>query len=806
MTKTLSREENTHDNPYLKRAILYIPISLMSIIYGIIHATRAMGVSILSTQYVGIVLLIFPLLIDMFLFLVFYTQLFRGSEVLPDPPIKTGTINAIGYVSCIQMAILVAIAHWYNLSYAIVLTCFSTITLISCVLMKKKAAILKGKENMLREQKVRLELIWPSIYIVALGIVCGYFLIASQASPADSSTIIPIVFPMILVTIYSIAMFMAEDFKHGGKEALHPIHWIFLILLLILTILRNVVSFQLPSGTVVFPFKHFGLFSWAIIISSIYALLEAWAVVERRHDDKVDIVRYIKSANIILVAHLFILPVFYIFTLNANISPAYILGYALFGIVYFLIRYLKRQSEKNANENYVRTVKILMTLFCTVILVVCEVLSNSITQKLKTFFTDDIPLALGIISTLISSIGAAVIIVTSSKKVENDRKKKQNLIFKFSSYEDTSNLVKQVLYSSLFGALACGIFIIAYGRFAIEANVVFPFTLSASCLCYIFLLMICSIVLGIDSIQKLNTVDSFECEPSPSEDKSDSFTSSSMQAHKLSILTRIKKVSELLHIPSSSMIFVLIFVPSIINGLSVLMAILRALPLTLIAMAGFALNNYIDADKDKINKPKRAIPSGILSRWFASQLCTILYMVSIIILVSIKRDFFELLVSFGAIVGTLIYSLFSKKLGYIKTLITGLLTTAPFLIVMHYYQPSVNIILFLSAIVLSTIGKELLMDINDIKGDDFVGQHTIATKLGRARTQVLSLAISVFAVALYLLSYRLDLIHIILIAISSMFILGFSYLIWFSKRCKHREVGIYLLWGVMVVCGLPVLL
>jgi 4-hydroxybenzoate polyprenyltransferase len=805
MTNTPSKETTSRDNPYLKRAILYLPISLMAVVYGIIHASRVMGVFISSNQYGGIVLLLSPVLIDMFLFLVFYTQLFRGSEILPDPPIKAGTINAIGYVSCIQMAILVATAYWYNLSYAIVLACYSTITLISCVLMKKKAASFVGKENVLREQKVRLELIWPSIYIVALGIVCGFFLIASRTSPTDSSTIIPIVVPMFFVTLYSIAMFMVEDFKRDGKEAIHPIHWLSLLLLFGLTIFRNSIWFLSSHGTMIFPFKHFGLFSWAIIISSIYALLEAWAVVERRHDDKAAIVRYIKSANIILVAHLFLLPIFYVFTLSANISPAYILGYAFFGILYFMIRYLKRRGEKNANENYVRSVKIIMTLICTVILVVCELFSVKITNQIETFFIDQVPLAIGTLSTLISAISITIIISKSTKKTKADEKKKQNLIFIFKSYEDTNNLVLQVIYSSAFGALVFGILTLVGKSFTDEAHLVFPYTLSATCFCYVLILLICLIVKGIEWIKSINTVDSFECEPIPSKEDSESFIKSSIEEQKISISTRLQKISELLHVPSSSMIFLLIFIPSTINGLSTLMAVLRALPLTLIAMAGFALNNYIDADKDIINKPKRAIPSGIISRWIALQLCTILYMVAIIILVSVKRDFTELAVSFCAIIGTLVYSLFSKKLGYVKTLITGILTTAPFIIVMHYYQPSVNIILFLTAIVLSTIGKELLMDVNDIKGDDYVGQQTIATRLGSTRTQILSFSISVLAILLYLLSYKLEPTSIMLIAISSIFVLSCSYIIWFAKRSKHREFGIYLLWGVMVVCGLPVL-
>lgn len=253
------------------------------------------------------------------------------------------------------------------------------------------------------------------------------------------------------------------------------------------------------------------------------------------------------------------------------------------------------------------------------------------------------------------------------------------------------------------------------------------------------------------------------------------------------------------------MIFLLIFVPSIINTSNFFMSLVKPIPLTFIAMAGFALNNYIDAEKDLINKPNRAIPSGVISKHFAISSCVLLYLISAIILLVFSQSPFETGICVIAGIGTILYSLCARHIGYVKTLITGLLTITPFLIVFYYYNPKANESLFLLAIILSTIGKELLMDVRDISGDTTVGQFTIATLLGERVTQNLSIFMSSLAVVFYLFSYQFIIPISLGITSIAVGILIISYKIWFSGSNNKTEYGVYLLWGVIIVCSLPIL-
>lgn len=802
----MATKKSTKEDPYLRRAFLYLPISIMSIMYGVLHARKTYALSTAPIEWLKYVFLAGPLLLGSILFLTFYTQTFKGSEKLPTPPIKMGTLNSIGYICCIQMFALIVISRYYSLAYALVVACFSAITVISCILMNKKATEWANKGNPLRQQKVRLELIWPSLYIVALSIVSGYFLVISEFSSMDVVASIPIVLPMGIATLYAITMFVVDDYKRKGKEALHPTHIIFILLLILLAGLERVVEIPLNSGKTLLPFQHMGLLTWAVVISAVFAQFEAWAVVERRRNDKVEVKRYIRSANIVMVALLFLLPALYVFSYGSAINPFYMISFGIIGCIYLFIRIFcfhhetEDKIEYIPNEKNVRRIKIFLTALCTILLVASEVFPNNVITLFTNFLSNDVPMILSLLSG-VSTLMLLIRTVVSKKASFNTI---SNLMFNLSYYETTGNLCKQVLYWSLSGASLCFIAILVVRGYAEETGITFPYTLSMTCMYYIVVVLVCLLIIGSEFVKKLNS-GNMDAEEISSEGEVSNPDEKISHQDAQGVKTMAKKTLELLHAPSAAMIFLLIFLPSIINTTRFFLSLVKSLPLTLIAMAGFALNNYVDAEKDLINRPNRAIPSGIISKRFAMFLCVFLYGVSAITLFVFSQSLFETLVCVAAGVGTIIYSLYAKQIGYVKTLITGLLTITPFLIVFYYYNPKINELLFIFAVVLSTIGKELLMDVRDISGDASVGQFTVATLLGEDITQILSMCISGLAIVFYLLSYQFVIplsLGLISVAIG---ILIVSYKIWFSGSEREHEFGIYLLWGVIAICSLPIL-
>src|SRR5207302_3479503 len=66
----------------------------------------------------------------------------------------------------------------------------------------------------------------------------------------------------------------------------------------------------------------------------------------------------------------------------------------------------------------------------------------------------------------------------------------------------------------------------------------------------------------------------------------------------------------------SALLGLAVALPSLYCGLGIWQSCFSALPFFLSAIGAFALNDYYDIEKDKLNKPYRAIPSGKLSANF----------------------------------------------------------------------------------------------------------------------------------------------------------------------------------------------
>lgn len=268
---------------------------------------------------------------------------------------------------------------------------------------------------------------------------------------------------------------------------------------------------------------------------------------------------------------------------------------------------------------------------------------------------------------------------------------------------------------------------------------------------------------------------------------------------------RLCKYAELVHLPSAMMICMLIFIPTFLNTHSFAYSILRSFPLTLAGLAGFALNNCIDIEKDRINKPDRALPSGILSVQTAIISSVFFYFLSLILTIFLPLSYPEMAIDLVGIAGTIIYSVLLNKIGYIKTIITGLLTILPFIVVLISYPSDVSNLTFCFAILLATIGKELLMDVRDISGDRISKQKTIAIRFGTRSTEIISMVAIVLSIICFLLS-SLNTPELVIILPTSAFFAFIGYLLWFKGGKLQRDVGIYLLWGVIISWAIPVIM
>ena len=149
-----------------------------------------------------------------------------------------------------------------------------------------------------------------------------------------------------------------------------------------------------------------------------------------------------------------------------------------------------------------------------------------------------------------------------------------------------------------------------------------------------------------------------------------------------------------------------------------------------ITSAGFSINDYFDRESDAIIKPKRPIPSGVLSLKQVIAITTLLFTIGLAFAFLINwLSFLILLIDCILLV---IYSAVVKpKSGFAANILVGLLVGTAFLYGEAAISQNISLIsLSLYPICFGTIGGNILRDVLSLKGDSKIGYPTLPKKIG----------------------------------------------------------------------------
>jgi geranylgeranylglycerol-phosphate geranylgeranyltransferase len=179
--------------------------------------------------------------------------------------------------------------------------------------------------------------------------------------------------------------------------------------------------------------------------------------------------------------------------------------------------------------------------------------------------------------------------------------------------------------------------------------------------------------------------------------------------------------------------------------LSLIYGALTAFTLTGAAMA---INDYYDFNIDKINEPKRPIPSGEVSMKAALALTAILTAIGLGFAFAISG--YCLLFALGAWATMMAYSTIGKRSGLAGNLLVSGCVAAPFLygslVAVDFVMG--NILLFASMAFLSNNGREVAKGIIDIQGDGAHSIKTLAVLFGEKKAAFAAAGFFLFAVGL----------------------------------------------------------
>lgn len=183
---------------------------------------------------------------------------------------------------------------------------------------------------------------------------------------------------------------------------------------------------------------------------------------------------------------------------------------------------------------------------------------------------------------------------------------------------------------------------------------------------------------------------------------------------------------------------------------------LLSLSTVCIAAAGYIINDYFDIKIDIVNKPQRVIIGRYLHRRVAMTAHQVLNVVGCLIGLYLSHWVFVINVLSVSLLW--FYSSHFKRQPFIGNLIVSFLTALSLLVLAVYYQRNADLLLSYAAFSFSlSLVREIIKDIEDVKGDARFGCRTLPIVWGIRQTKYLLYGlIALFITTLFLLADSLD--------------------------------------------------
>jgi len=183
---------------------------------------------------------------------------------------------------------------------------------------------------------------------------------------------------------------------------------------------------------------------------------------------------------------------------------------------------------------------------------------------------------------------------------------------------------------------------------------------------------------------------------------------------------------------------------------------LLVLSTVLIAGAGYIINDYYDVKIDFVNKPKRVVVGKTLSRrWVIvghlvlnfSAIAIGFYLSPVIGIINIIATFFLWL-----------YSNHLKRLPFIGNFIIGGLTGLTLLVVGQYFSERAYLILCYAVFAgFITLVREIIKDMEDLKGDEKFGCKTLPIIWGIPKTKkLIYFILALFLTTVFLMIWKIN--------------------------------------------------
>lgn len=236
-----------------------------------------------------------------------------------------------------------------------------------------------------------------------------------------------------------------------------------------------------------------------------------------------------------------------------------------------------------------------------------------------------------------------------------------------------------------------------------------------------------------------------------------------------------------------------VFIAALLVGFPISYQMLAAfLVVFLVSGSGMVINDYFDYKADKINKPKRPIPSGRVSRRNALIYSVILFAAANMLALSLNFYMFGLAV-FNTLV-TVIYSWKLKRMLFIGNITVSWLVASTLFfgsLLKETLDPVVLILFMLSFS--ANLGREITKTIEDVKGDRKLKARTLPMLVGKNFAGWIACLFILFPVVFSFLPYTLNLLsmnYLIVVLIADVIFAASCFLILISPKKAQKFMKI----------------
>ncbi len=171
---------------------------------------------------------------------------------------------------------------------------------------------------------------------------------------------------------------------------------------------------------------------------------------------------------------------------------------------------------------------------------------------------------------------------------------------------------------------------------------------------------------------------------------------------------------------------------------------------------GYIINNFYDLEKDLINRPNKTIYEKIVKQSTSLRLYFLFNTIGALLGLLVS---FHVFLFFSAFIFLLwFYSHKLKKITFVGNMAAALLAITPFFAIFIYYHlENLLIITYVSFILLIIFIREIIKDLEALKGDVIVGYPTLPVTLGVGRTKWLIAAFALLgAIPAAAIFYKTD--------------------------------------------------